>query len=353
MDFTHYSVDDFLLDESFQAYVAEADSEAGRFWAAWLAGHPAHQAAADQAYILVQGLHQALPCPVPAGLKYEELQRLRRALHPVAAPLRLRSQRRAWRLAGTLGVGLLAAGLGWWQWLRPAAPALATQRYITGPGQQRTLTLPDGSVVTLNGNSTLTLAPDWTAATPREVWLAGEGYFRVAHRATQPVADIAGAPANIKFVVHAGELSISVLGTQFDVDSRASGTKVVLSSGKVAVARPAGRTRERLLMEPGDLVETSAARPGLMRRRVQPAQYSAWTQGQLKFYQTPVRDIVQLLHDTYGLRVSVADSALLRQTITGAVPAATPEILLPALAKALDIKATRSGNAVRLEAANR
>jgi transmembrane sensor len=352
MPHTHYSLDDFLLDESFQAYAAGTDAQAVRYWQQWLAEHPEKQPDAQQAHTLLQDLAHTRPQSMPIGLKEEELlrfQRARRAL-PVVAP-RLRSQRRVRWAIGVLASLLLLVGLGWWQW--PATPSGATTCYATGKGQQRILTLPDGSVVTLNGNSTLTTAATWQAGTPREVWLTGEGYFQVTHRATKPIADITSAPGNVKFVVHAGKLTIAVLGTEFDVNSRPGATRVVLTEGRVAVERQALLARESLLMQPGDLVESTTAEPGLNRRHVRPTLYSAWTKGHLDFRQTTVRDIVQLLRDTYDLRVTVTDSTLLRQTVTGDLPAGDIDLLLPALAKSLEIKATRTGDAVRLSPAGR
>lgn len=346
MDFTRYLADDFLLDESFQAYAAGADSEAGRFWQAWLAEHPAQRAEADRAYALVRGLGRARPFVLPAGVEDAEFRRLHQAIRPPAVPPRLRSQRRR-VLLGALAVLLVALGLGWWQWLRPATLAGAATRYATGAGQHRTVALPDGSVVVLNANSTLATAARWTAQTPREVWLTGEGYFKVAHLAPRAVADIAGAPANVKFVVHAGALNVAVLGTQFDVINRPGNAKVVLTSGKIAVERRSWATRENLLMQPGDLVETLADRPQLAKRRVPAALYLAWTKGFFEFHQTPVRDIAQLLRDTYGLQVTVADPAILNQVVSGAVAVTQSESLLPALAESLGLKVTRTGNAVR------
>ena len=345
MDFTHYSLPDFVADESFQAYVADADSEAGRFWQAWLAEHPGHQTDADQAYALVQGLGPRQLYPVPAGLKEQELLRLRQALQTASPRPWLRWQRRTRLLVGTSVVAVLAA-VGWWQWPATTGP---TTQYAAAPGQPRTLALPDGSVVVLNGNATLTTAARWTATTPREVWLTGEAYFQVTHRAAPAVRDIAAAPASAKFVVHAGGLDIAVLGTQFDVNSQPTGTKVVLNSGRVAVDRRAWLTTENVLMQPGDLVETSTEVPHLARRRVQPALYSAWTQGELRLQQTSVRDIVQLLRDAYGWQVVVTDPAILRQTLTGVLPANNPDLLLPALAKSLGVQVTRTGNVVRLQ----
>jgi transmembrane sensor len=345
MDFTNYSVNDFVGDESFQAFVADADSEAGRFWREWLAEHPGHQADADQAYALVQGLGPGQLYPVPAGLKQQELLRLRQALRTSSPQPWLNWQRRTRLLVGTSVVAVLAA-MSWWQWPTATGP---TTQYLAGPNQQRTLTLPDGSVVVLNGNATLTTATHWTATTPREVWLTGEAYFQVTHRAAPAVRDIAAAPASTKFVVHAGGLDIAVLGTRFNVNNQPTSTKVVLNSGKVAVDRHAWLTRENLLMQPGDLVETSAAAPHLARRHVQPALYSAWTQGELRLQQTSVRDIVQLLRDAYGWQVVATDSALLHQTLTGVLPANTPDLLLPALAKSLGVQVTRTGTVVRFQ----
>ncbi|TVT41604.1 DUF4974 domain-containing protein [Hymenobacter setariae] len=346
MDFTNYSVNDFVVDESFQAFVADADSEAGRTWQAWLAAHPGRQADADQARALVQGLGPGPLYPVPAELKHQELLRLRQSLYAPRTQPWLSWQRRTRLLVGTSATAILLAVAGWWQWSASTGP---TMQYVAGANQQRTLTLPDGSVVVLNGNATLTTAAQWTATTPREVWLTGEAYFQVTHLAAPAVRDIASAPAPAKFVVHAGGLDIAVLGTQFNVNSQPTGTKVVLNSGKVAVDRHAWFTRENLLMQPGDLVETSAAAPTLAKRHVQPALYSAWTQGHLRLQQTSVRDIVQLLRDDYGWQVQVSDSALLNQTLTGLLPANNPDLLLPALAKTLGVQVTRTGNVVRFQ----
>jgi ferric-dicitrate binding protein FerR (iron transport regulator) len=345
MNFTSYSVDDFVADESFQAFVADADSEAGRFWQAWLAEHPAHKITTDQAYALVQGLGASQLYPVPAGLKQQELLRLRQALWANDPQPWLRGRQRLRLLAGTLAVAV-AAAVGWWQWPTATGP---TTQYAAAPHQQRTLTLPDGSVVVLNGNATLTTATHWTNSAPREVWLTGEAYFKVAHLAAPAVRDIAAAPGSAKFVVHAGGLDIAVLGTQFNVNSQPTTTKVVLNSGKVAVDRHAWFATENLLMQPGDLVETSTEAPHLARRRVQPALYSAWTQGELRLQQTSVRAIVQLLRDAYGWQVQVTDSAIMHQTLTGILPANTPDLLLPALAKSLGVQVTHTGNVVRLQ----
>ena len=59
-----------------------------------------------------------------------------------------------------------------------------------------------------------------------------------------------------KFVVHTGKVKVEVVGTRFNVRTRRSATKVVLSSGKVRlnIRRDAAHDPEEVMMEPGELV---------------------------------------------------------------------------------------------------
>jgi ferric-dicitrate binding protein FerR (iron transport regulator) len=206
-----------------------------------------------------------------------------------------------------MGVLLLVLALGAGYWLWPAQRGLQAQ-YATQAGQQRTVRLPDGSVVVLNGNSRLTTAATWDAQTPREVWLEGEGYFQVSHLAQQPGLAIEQAAGNAKFVVHAGDLSVSVLGTKFNVINRLGvPSKVTLNDGKVLAEHGNLFSHNEVLMKPGDLVEYAPAAQELAKRTVEPTYYSAWVTGTVKFDHTPLSEIIQLLKDSYGLQVTVDD----------------------------------------------
>ena len=349
-----YSTEDFLADESFQAFALGSDAAAGQFWRTWLAQHPAKQAEANEALALLQLLAASQLPPISSGLKQAEATKLWQAMHAPAArlqpALRISQRARRWVGGAVAALGLSAAGAGLWQYAH-VAPAAAWTSYATRAGEHRALLLPDGSRVTLNANSVLQLATAWPPGHAREVWLAGEAFFQVQHTAPARLTAVAAAPAAVKFTVHAGPLDVAVLGTQFDVLNRAGRTNVVLQSGQVQLRRQRGGRTEELLLKPGELAEFRPAAPAapLAKRPVNAPLYAAWISGQLDLADTPLAEVVTLLEDTYGLRITLGNPALRRQKLTGSIPNHDLDVLLTTLAKSLDTSVHRTGSQVRFD----
>lgn len=113
-------------------------------------------------------------------------------------------------LAATL---LIAVGGGW----------LYAQRdlYSTGISEQRSITLPDGSTVELNSRSRMRVR---YSVTERDVdLLEGQALFNVAKVPDRP------------FVVLSGSTQVRAVGTEFDIDRKATGVRVTVVEGRVAV----------------------------------------------------------------------------------------------------------------------
>jgi transmembrane sensor len=85
-------------------------------------------------------------------------------------------------------------------------------------------TLPDGSVITLNKNTRLDYPAAFTGHT-RNVQLNGEAFFNVKHDPDKP------------FVIKVNDVSITVLGTSFNVNSRDGKTEVIVETGMVSVQK--------------------------------------------------------------------------------------------------------------------
>ncbi|HEY6925265.1 MAG TPA: FecR domain-containing protein [Steroidobacteraceae bacterium] len=179
-------------------------------------------------------------------------------------------------------------------------PGLLPMRISTGVGEQRNLSLQDGTRVELNTNTQLLVRFDHHA---RTVTLeSGEAYFQVAHE-LRP------------FNVVAGERRIQALGTAFTVrrdKTTDEAVTVTLIEGRVTVdtnaASPASRAAEmRLLLNPGQRLRLHGhAAPTLDSPSME--KTTAWMQGQLTFDHTPLREAVDELnrYSTFKIRVASA-----------------------------------------------
>ena len=211
----------------------------------------------------------------------------------------------------------------------------------TAFGKIQTLQLPDGSTVTLNGNSRLRYAPHWASQQTREVWLDGEGFFQVTHQRNHE-----------RFVVHLpNKLNIEVLGTQFNVVARASRAKVVLNNGKIRLD-VGGQAKEKLIMLPGDLIYADVKTKEYYRKRVDAAAQSAWQTGRLKFDGTSLQEVATMLEETYGVTVVIADPDLQKQSISGSIPNQSMQTILNGLSTLFDLRVTKQANRILIQRIN-
>jgi transmembrane sensor len=94
--------------------------------------------------------------------------------------------------------------------------------YITAIGEQRSIDLPDGSVMQLNTASQVKI--DFNDSTRTVRLIAGEAHFEVAHNKTRP------------FEVSAGSGMIRAIGTAFTVYLNNQQVEVTVTEGQVEVA---------------------------------------------------------------------------------------------------------------------
>jgi ferric-dicitrate binding protein FerR (iron transport regulator) len=346
MEYVDYSLEHFLADEYFQQWVLDPQQDSTRFWESWLLLHPDRQALVEQArqlilYMASQQQEEALGDSQQEAL-WQRIQKSRRLKEPVygsTVSSRFSKQayaRQIYRLAAVF-IGFVLCSMAVLFFLYSNDNSL--QQHSTAYGQIKTLRLPDGSVVTLNANSIIRYAPDWKENQPREVWLEGEAFFSVVHTSNHQ-----------KFQVRtASQMAVEVLGTEFNVKSRTSGTQVVLNSGKVKLSIGEQATPQQIMMVPGESVELAGSQAGYVKKVVDPQQYSSWTQRKLIFKNTPVGYIKSLLEDTYGLAVVVPDSNLLEQQISGSVPSDDLDGLLFALQESFNYKIIRKDKQIILE----
>jgi transmembrane sensor len=199
---------------------------------------------------------------------------------------------------------------------------LTPQRLQTAVGEQRSVVLGDGSLVTLNTSSSLEVHMAKDRRTVK--LLAGEALFEVAHDAKRP------------FDVRTGDTTVRAIGTQFNVDRRAASTTVTVVEGRVAVFTTPDGTQEgsqtTLPLAAGEQL-TLAPRSARHPVRADVATAIAWTQRKLIFEHRQLGEVAAEFN-RYNRQVIEIQSAELRnQEVTGVFQANDPGSFLTFLSR--------------------
>jgi transmembrane sensor len=217
---------------------------------------------------------------------------------------RLTHRHRLTALAASL---VLLVGMAGWLALRYSSVEVLD----TPVGQQRHVTLPDGSRLDLAPDSRLSTR---FTLTRRDVQLQrGQAFFAVAPDAVRP------------FVVHVNSLTVTAAGTAFDVRIDPTDTVVTVSDGGVTVAPGTGATRggPRTDTEPvrvgvGQRATFSSSARRLSMTTVDPKVAESWRDGRLQFVAEPLEDVVGVVN-RYSARQIVVAPALEQRRFTGTV----------------------------------
>lgn len=226
----------------------------------------------------------------------------------------------AW-IAGGLAAAVVLSAVIWWP--RATAPETAPGFATSAEGFERAV-LEDGSVVELNGSTRVRV--DFVPGERRVALLAGEAHFTVAPDAARP------------FVVTAGGVAVRAVGTAFNVRLAAESVEVLVTEGKVALARPAvaaGVGAPPTLVAAHERVVVPAVQPRPGPAQAQPVVEKiapevvrtalSWQERKLVFAETPLREVVAQFNRRNRLQLTVADPALGERPIGGTFAADNAE----------------------------
>ncbi|MEA5257701.1 FecR domain-containing protein [Arcicella aquatica] len=206
---------------------------------------------------------------------------------------------------------------------------LIYQVYQTAYGETQSISLPDGSNVTLNANSTLKLKRfSFKNEATREVFLDGEAEFSVKHTIN-----------NQKFIVKTSQkLEVEVLGTEFSVFARNRGSKVVLSKGKVKVNFLNGTEKRFIMMKPGDLVSLDKMGKSEIKAVKNVNSYTAWKVHRFVFDDTSLEEISYQIAEMFGVQIKMNSQELANRTVTGTFSADKADDLISILQELLNLQ---------------
>nr|WP_295928834.1 FecR domain-containing protein [uncultured Dyadobacter sp.] len=331
MNYLSFEPEDFATDAFFCSWVLHPTPETELFWLDFLRDYPAKARDIELArqMVLLASLGDDIK-PSPATV-----DRIWEGIEAGRSPKRFVLRDRVVWMKIAAAVTLLLVAFAFY-----VGQQNRNHTYHTSFGESRRVLLPDGSLVTLNANSSLRVADRWGRRTEREVWLSGEAFFSVSKLKREGKA--------VKFIVHTHDLSVEVRGTQFNVNTRKEQTRVVLSEGLIHLHLN-GEDRKEIRMKPGDLVDFSRNKQKLsMRHLHDAAPVYSWKNNRWTLNDTPLGEIATLIRDTYGVTVTIETDSLRKQVVNGIVPTDSMEDLLNALETVLPITITHQANRVTI-----
>ncbi len=168
-------------------------------------------------------------------------------------------------------------------------------------GARVSFLLPDGTSGMLNSGSHLKYSLPFN--NNRQVTLEGEAWFVVKKDQVHP------------FEINAGISTIKVLGTSFNVMAYPvdNYVEVVLQEGKVDFLDNQSGKKVSLLPS-----ERLVFRSGNINRyTIDPAKYSAWTEGKMVFNNDPMSEVARRIERWYNVEVILADKGLEKYSFRG------------------------------------
>lgn len=295
-------------------------------WQQWLASSEQHARAFDQlqqTWSLADRLgdcdRNALPWPENSQVAIPPARRFRGRLYAAAASV------------------VLAVGFAFW-----FTQGRAGLVYETAVGEQRSVRLADGSVLSIGPGSRLrvTLKSD-----ARRVDLEqGEAYFQVAKDPSR------------RFTVYAGSASVTAVGTAFNVRRNQERLVVGVSEGVVSIApnqqSPLARiglsrsppppaiasTRltvgQQLVVEPAPIVEPKVG-------RIEPPTVASWRDGRLHYSGEPLGVIIEDINRYVAEPIAITDASITSLRVTGSVSETNIESWLISLEASLPVEVVK------------
>lgn len=224
-----------------------------------------------------------------------------------------------------LVTGLAVAG---WLVYRQSTPALQ----IASADSVLTRSLPDGSAITLNKAARISYPQRFRGIT-RRVTLEGEAFFDVKRDSSRP------------FVVEAGPLTITVLGTSFNINEQQGLTEVIVATGRVRVQR-GGLSAELL---PGDKLLAYDSLDHFLQTKETDKLYQYYSNKQFVCDNTPLWKLAEALEKAYGRRIRISNPAIRELRISTTFNEEPLENILAVVAQTFDIHVTKTNDEYVLE----
>lgn len=194
-------------------------------------------------------------------------------------------------------------------------------------------TLPDGSVVTLNKNSSIEYNRKFTKGKARAVKLKGEAFFAVTPDKEKP------------FVIAVNDVEVKVVGTSFNIRTVNGQTEVIVKTGIVDVTRN-GKT---IRLAPNEKITTPAKDTTLVKTAVTDKLYDYYQSKEFVCDNTPLWRLVEVLNEAYGSNIVIGRNELRNLRLNSTFNNESLENVLDIIAKTFQLQVVVKENLIILQ----
>ena len=209
------------------------------------------------------------------------------------------------RAAAILFIPLLTLFI-WQNWKGDTGEVAEMMEVKTSPGMTTSLTLPDGTIVYLNSESSLSY-PRFNGDF-RKVTLSGEAYFEVAKDPEK------------KFILSTTHQSqIEVLGTCFNVEAYEQNTEVIttLIEGKVDFMFEKDAGVKHVFLSPREKLVYDSETDKVRLYKTSGKSELAWKDGEVVLDNTPLEEALWMLEKRYSVKFVIKNEKLKNSSFTG------------------------------------
>ncbi len=210
------------------------------------------------------------------------------------------SFRRYWMAAAS--VLLLLIGFGTYYITDRNSPEWVA--ITTIPGQIKDVYLPDSTLISMAGNSSIRYDAKSYGKERRVVEMKGKAFFKVTRNETRP------------FSVYTERTEVTVLGTSFQINEQPDGTDVNVMTGKVSFGATGNET-DKVILTAGMSASYSMESKGITLLEEEDLNTLSWKTRQLRFNDTPLEKVIGDLNEYYQVKViNKAENPNLKLTAT-------------------------------------
>ena len=329
------------IDDTFLAkfLLGETTAKEQGIVISWLEENVEHRKHLDQLEQIWLESGKLKPRPIPVNIKFAwaNLSRRIQKYDKIASPSIQKYSRFKLVLLSSVAASALAF-IGLFNWYLNDVPQ---QNEILYANNSQTIlhdTLPDGSEIFLNHLAQFSFQTSENKQ--RIVKLKGDAYFKVKRDTLRP------------FIVHAGIGGVKVLGTSFQVKTKANGDIAVdVNSGKVELFRPNKTKTDTLLLilvkEQGGIISNQQ---DTIIRLASNSSAFFWLDNRLSFRNKNLTDIFNILEACYHIKIETNDLDIKNLYYTSSFIDEEPEYIIRVISNTHNLTYTREGDTYTLSA---